>query len=363
MTNALSLYLDALRFGAAFTVFLSHYGKFTGGLFWQMQPYGWTAVLVFFVLSGFVIAWVTEARERTLEEYALSRVARLYSVILPAFIITAVLDHIAMAIDPRWYGPQALPPMCRGPLNVLLGYVLSVVFLGESWTLVMPPGSDVPYWSVDHEAWYYVLFAVATFLQGRRRMVAITVTALVAGPNILVLFPLWLMGLLAWRRRTALPGQLGTPLALGAVAGFIGLEALGGRQLFQPANSPWLGEVSVYDYIVGPLVALFIVGLANARLPMPGAAVQRVIRFLAGTTFGLYLLHFPLLNFFATVIPGPADRASHRMLVFALTLGVAIAFSHVIEQQKAPLKRALRSGLDLVRRRRLRLAPERQGLP
>jgi hypothetical protein len=37
MTNALSLYLDALRFGAAFTVFLSHYAAkgFSGGLFWQ----------------------------------------------------------------------------------------------------------------------------------------------------------------------------------------------------------------------------------------------------------------------------------------------------------------------------------------
>src|SRR6266436_803526 len=105
MTNRLSLYLDVLRFGAAFTVFLSHYtdSRFSGGLFWQMQPYGRTAVLVFFVLSGFVIAWVTETRERTLEEYALSRLARLYSGIIPAFIAAAVLDHLAIAIDPGLY--------------------------------------------------------------------------------------------------------------------------------------------------------------------------------------------------------------------------------------------------------------------
>ena len=62
MTNALSLYLDALRFGAAFVVFVSHYvaERYTGGLFWQSMPYGRTAVLVFFVLSGFVI--VTRGR-------------------------------------------------------------------------------------------------------------------------------------------------------------------------------------------------------------------------------------------------------------------------------------------------------------
>src|SRR3974377_2602308 len=100
MTNALSLYLDALRFGAAFVVFLSHYRKFTGGMLWQMQPYGRTAVMVFFVLSGFVIAWVTETRERTLQEYALSRVARLYSVIIPAFILTAGLHTIALGTTP-----------------------------------------------------------------------------------------------------------------------------------------------------------------------------------------------------------------------------------------------------------------------
>jgi peptidoglycan/LPS O-acetylase OafA/YrhL len=68
MTSRLSLYLDALRFSAAFAVLLSHTGRVSGGMFWQVQPYGRTAVMVFFVLSGFVIAWVTEARERTVEE-------------------------------------------------------------------------------------------------------------------------------------------------------------------------------------------------------------------------------------------------------------------------------------------------------
>jgi len=366
MTNALSLYLDALRFGAAFTVFLSHFGRVSGGMFWQLQPYGRTAVLVFFVLSGFVIAWVTEARERTFQEYALSRVARLYSVIVPAFILTAVLDHIAMAIDPRLYGPEVLPYMLRGSLSVFLGYGLSAVFLGQTWTLDMPPGSDLPFGSLDYEAWYYILFGLAMFLQGRRRIVALAAAALLVGPKILLFLPLWLMGVFAWRWRAALPRQMGALLAFAALAAFIGLEKLGGQQLFlfqhPPAPLlPW--QFSAYDYIVSALVALFIVGLANAPLPMPGAAVQRVIRFLAGTTFGLYLLHFPLLLFFGTVIPGPADSTSHRILVFGLTLGVAIAFSHVIEQQKGALKGALRSGLEMVRSKRSRPVLERQGLP
>jgi peptidoglycan/LPS O-acetylase OafA/YrhL len=128
MTSAVSLYLDALRFGAAFTVFLSHYGtgRISGGMFWYLADYGRTAVLVFFVLSGYVIAWVTEAREPTIEEYALSRAARLYSVIIPAFILTAALDYTGRAIDPRLYGPEWGHSMA----HPAFGYALSAVFLG-----------------------------------------------------------------------------------------------------------------------------------------------------------------------------------------------------------------------------------------
>lgn len=163
MTKALSLYLDALRFGAAFTVFVSHYSvkRLSGSIFWQMQPNGRTAVLVFFVPSGFVIACVAETRERTVEEYALSRLARLYSVILPAFILTAVLDNIAMAIDPQLYEPGYLAQMGHGPVDGLLGYALSAVFLSQSWTLKMSPGSNLPFWSLNREVWYYVLFRLS----------------------------------------------------------------------------------------------------------------------------------------------------------------------------------------------------------
>ena len=354
MTNGLSLYLDALRFAAAFAVLLSHTGRVSGGMFWRMQPYGHTAVIVFFVLSGFVIAWVTETRERTVEEYTLSRMARLYSVVLPAVITTAVLDHVAMAIDPSLYAPESITRMDQRPLYVFFGYVLSLVFLGQNWTLEMFPGSNIAFWSLDYEAWYYILFGLAMFLEGRRRIVALVGAALLAGPRILLLLPLWLMGWSAWRWRALLPKQLGVLVALGAVAVFIWTQALGGWLLFHPSNSRWLPtDFSPYDYFVAVLVTLLIVGLANASLPMPGEAVRRLIRFLAGTTFGLYLLHQPLLNFFGTIIPGPPDRLTHRLLVFGLTLGVAISVSHVIEQQKGPLKRALRSGLDLLRRRRL----------
>jgi peptidoglycan/LPS O-acetylase OafA/YrhL len=347
MTNALSLYLDVLRFGAAFTVFVSHYGveRISGALFWYLAEYGRTAVLVFFVLSGFVIAWVTETRERSLEDYALSRVARLYTVILPAFIITAAIDYSANAIDPRLYGPG----WGHSTEHPLRDFALSSVFLGESWTLAVLPGFNVPFWSLNYEAWYYVLFAAATFTRGWLRIVALVVAGLIAGPKILLLLPTWLMGVAAWQWRTALPRQLGGPLVLLSLTAFLGLEALGGQQLFWHPNIRWVPpDYSGYDYVLGALVALLILGLANAKLPMPGFRFERVVRWLAGTTFGLYLFHYPLLNFFGTVIPGQPDEAIHRVLVFVLALGGALTLARLTEQRKGALKRVLRCGLHAV---------------
>jgi peptidoglycan/LPS O-acetylase OafA/YrhL len=221
MTNPLSLYLDALRFGAALAVFVSHYatGRISGGLFWRFDG-GRTAVLVFFVLSGFVIAWVSDTRERTLEEYGLSRVARLYSVIIPVFVLTAVLDTIGKAIDPRLYGPEWGHSMA----HPVIDYALSAVFLGESWTIRVLPGFNVPYWSLNYEAWYYVLFAAAIFLRGRPRIAALIAAALLAGPRILFLLAVWLMGVAAWQWRAELPRQLGRPLVFVCLAGFIALR-------------------------------------------------------------------------------------------------------------------------------------------
>ena len=121
MTQALSFYLDALRFPAALTVFVSHYagGRFSGGLFWQVMPYGRIAVIAVLRTFGF---W--HRLGANLEEYALGRVARLYSVIVPAFGVTWALDSLAMTIDPCLYGPG----WGRAPIHDFSGYVLSALF-------------------------------------------------------------------------------------------------------------------------------------------------------------------------------------------------------------------------------------------
>ena len=51
-------------------------------------------MIVFFVLSGYVIAHVLATRERTLFEYFASRFSKLYSVVVPALILTASTNYL-----------------------------------------------------------------------------------------------------------------------------------------------------------------------------------------------------------------------------------------------------------------------------
>ncbi len=130
---------------------------------------------------------------------------------------------------------------------------------------------------------------------------------------------------------------------------FIALEAFGGQQLFWHPSSGWAPSGwSAYDFVLGGLVALFIIGLANVQLPMPPARFERLVRGLAGTSFGLYLLHYPLLNFFGTVVSGPPGGALHRVLVFGLALGGALGLASLIEPRKGALKAQLRTGLHVL---------------
>jgi peptidoglycan/LPS O-acetylase OafA/YrhL len=136
---------------------------------------------------------------------------------------------------------------------------------------------------------------------------------------------------------------------IACLASFFALEALGGERLFWHPSSGWLPpNFSAYDFVLGALVTLFIIGLANVQLRMPRARFERLIRGLAGTSFGLYLLHYPLLNFFGTVVPGPPDGTLHRVLVFGLALGGALGLASLIEPRKALLKTQLRSALHLL---------------
>ena len=59
--------------------------------------------------------------------------------------------------------------------------------------------SNVPYWSICYEGWYYIGFGVLTFMPRNRAWALIGLIILVLGPKILLLAPVWAMGVWLFR--------------------------------------------------------------------------------------------------------------------------------------------------------------------
>ena len=345
MDRGTSIYLDAVRFLAALVVFLTHFAMLGNAWLWWAMPYGTEAVLVFFVLSGFVIGYVTERRERSLSAYAVNRAARICSVALPALAATAVLDILA---------PLANHGFHFSPLDYASGewkwhFLASALFVNQFWTAHIVPGSNFAFWSLSYEVTYYAAFA-ATFAATRYRLLGTAAVLVAAGPRIASLFPVWLLGLACYRMcsRRTLGRRLGWCAFIGSVIVWIAYEVWAVRHGLR-ANAALVplfdhgGWLLAEDYGLALLFAAHLVGLhaVSGDLGPVLRRVERPVRWLAGATFTLYLFHLPVSRFLLACSWNPAWSRECYLAVFAGTLASVFAIAEVTERRKDAWRRAI----------------------
>lgn len=342
MNRQLSAYLDLIRVVCAVIVVLSHlgHGHLVGSYLWPFTFFGNEAVMAFFVLSGFVIAFVTDEREQTLAIYATARLARLYSVILPAMTLTLILDAIGQSINAESY----LHSHAASGGSALSGYLFSITMLNKSWGIDQHFGSNGAYWSIPYEFWYYFIFGGFMLMKGWRRIVFTLVGVAIAGPKILILLPVWLLGVGAYHLlKRGLPGQLGLIVAIASMVFLIMMlwsdySSLGKAKFMGmlPDSLPW-------KYVVGICVAAHIYGISQTveRLNRLFQLIHRPLSWFAGSTLALYLFHLPvigLVNAIAT-ITGRSGYTTATLVIAPFAL--ALTFGYWCELQKKPLRTAL----------------------
>lgn len=355
MQPGFSTYLDLVRVAAALVVYLTHSGLIIEDKV-PLGAYGHSAVVVFFVLSGYVVAFVVDQKERDWRTYAASRLSRVYSVVVPALVITLLADSIGRAYDPTLYAY----PWDQFAVRT----VAALAMLNEFWFIAITPYSNVPYWSIAYEGWFYLLFGVIAYAPARWRWTFVAGLLLIVGPKIAIMFPLWLSGvaLYHWRRleihRTALAAVL---VALSWI-GIVGLH-LGG---FFGATYGWtktvLGDwlfvqLAFSKFFVGDyvLAALVVINFAAMRCLAPAlerwlSPVAQPVAAVAGVSFTLYLTHQPLLLMWATVTGGRAGWA-HWWLVAGLVALSVWLIAQVTEKRRGALRRVMLTGLNRLGRR------------
>lgn len=292
------------------------------------------------MLSGFVIAYCRENKENTLREYAVNRASRIYSVAVPTIFITIVLDLACAQLAPERFGAFYDFPLVR--------ILSSLAFTNELWFLSIQSFSNTPYWSINYEVWYYVLFGILAYVT-RFRLYLFALACLIAGPKLLLLAPCWWFGVWIYHtegfnrlsRGRCLALYLCSAAAFGIYihfrVGWFSWDAL--ESILSPEHFRLLAFSRHFmsDYALTVIVGINF-GAARALLrdiDVPTNRMTRTIRMFAGATFALYLLHQPFLHFFDVLfVRFSLEPAAHHLWVSVTCLTVVLIAGYQLERSK-----------------------------
>lgn len=364
LSRGLSGYLDALRFGAAFVVLLSHfaYTRFTDGRYSLIRELnlGSDAVVLFFVLSGFVITYAATQRDKTAGRFAFSRLTRLWSVAIPALALTLVLDRWGMKVNPDFYLDSPFYNAVPFAEYWGRGLTFSGHWMGDTLRL----GSNGPFWSLSYEAAYYIAFGILFYFRGAVRWLALGACTLIFGVNIWLLAPAWFMGVglytLLIRQDVSQYSALFAKLMIAApIVIYILCQVLGVPQILRsltyilmgPERFASLGfaDEFFWNAIIGLLFAFHLFGMAvllsNRTVPFRW---QGTIKWLAGGSFSLYLVHYPVLQWSGAVLPRSENWMLDNLVLLTVVCFICYGFAAVFER---PLTQYRNSILSLVSRK------------
>jgi peptidoglycan/LPS O-acetylase OafA/YrhL len=331
--------LDWLRFLAALVVVAGHarafmffdYGRLEPKTIWTaafsaVGRSGHEAVLIFFVLSGFLVGGnaFDRARAGTFDwrTYSADRFARIYTPLVPA---------LALTVAAACY---------LGTFNLVTA-LGNVVALQEAF--VEPLAPNPPLWSLSYEIWFYIIGGSAAVLMMKRSALAIIVL-MIGLSMFLLLDPVYL---LTW--------------CIGAAAFFyrpsraVWLQCIGSSVLFclgltlsqlTRASQTMSVDPRFHDLAIIILAAGVAWALSCLRGMRCPDALARMGTKLAAPSYTLYLTHYPL---FAVLGIEQGQLTLHRFVIFLALVLLAVVFALVIwfpfERLTPVVKERLRSGV------------------
>ncbi|MEE4454460.1 acyltransferase [Novosphingobium resinovorum] len=341
LTRNLSVFLDLLRLVAALLVLVAHAGEiYRMGLPAMLGHSAKEAVAVFFVLSGFVIGFVTHCKERDWKAFAKARALRLYSVVPLSVALIIGCYQIGSAANPAVYDAAV------GGQPSLLAILRYLTFTNEIWFDRAIVGTAAPFWSLGFEVAYYVWFAVLIYGRGRWRWGLMGLWLLVFGPRIALALALWLIGAAAWT--VVSRGFRVGPIRGGLVLAAIAFVAFGWRRwcafvampLFEwgplPALAMSMGYYLALCILVAAAIAVFAACTGERSIWPP--VLEKVIRFCAGASFTIYIAHLPVMVLILAIWPGAAGSFTGGAVATCITVIAMLILAEFGERRKGIYK-------------------------
>lgn len=362
--------LTGLRFLAALHVVLMH--RALQYLGWaptwtrNVAAAGYTGVSLFFVLSGFVLAYTyLEPGERQSIErrrFWAARFARVYPVYLVSLLVALpAFAGLALLRGGADLGPETSPGKIA----------LTTLTLTQSWSWTTVWQWNSPGWSLSAEAFFYAAFplivpALLRYARGRLLRAAGVLWLLALLPPALYLLTHADGGTAASRDPTLMSIKFHPVLripefVMGVVLGKLFLdrsaapssspaprwaaETAAGAILLLLAASPALPFVLLHNGLLAPLFGLLIFGLAGGRGPLARMLSHPGLVLLGEASYALYLLHQPLwlwVTSLGHVNPLARQPTGFFVGYIVITLVASIAVLQLVEK---PSRKVLRKRL------------------
>jgi peptidoglycan/LPS O-acetylase OafA/YrhL len=198
------------------------------------------AVVVFFLISGWLVGGslldkLGDGRPAPLRNYAIDRITRLWTVLVPALLAMLAIGAIVGDIDPR--------RLDAASGNAYSAAAFAGNLLGLQTVVVKNFGGNYALWSLANETWYYIAFPLLlmVFVRGNpwRQLAAATALVLMAGAlplPITLYFALWLLGALFSRLRVECSNPVRAALIAVAVLTSVYFRVKGSNDDLKPES-------------------------------------------------------------------------------------------------------------------------------
>jgi len=334
INTSVSFLLDACRILAALIVLVFHaYEQWFPKLCSAdsvIAKSAHTAVVVFFVISGYVIAFSTSAFNRGALQYANARLTKLSSIVIPALIVTAICQIAIYFLNKDLYVTYTRS-------HSFIRYLISGLFSNELWFNSSAPPLNSPLWSLSFEFWYYAIFGFWFYSKkGITRVLFTIITCLIAGPKILLLMPIWIFGCLAF---TVPPIALSNSkkLLFASVLFLLGLISTFSLPLYPYKISGehfYFANQFVTDWIVGICFGTALWLISKVQFFKISKDFLKSFRKFADLTFPIYVLHFPLLVLWQSIVGTYTSNFFHVWLAIVGVLIVSSLLGLLFESQR-----------------------------
>ncbi|WP_426101972.1 acyltransferase family protein [Massilia sp. TSP1-1-2] len=251
------------------------------------------AALVFFLISGYLVGGsLLDKLDQpdALKLYAIDRITRLWTVLIPAFVLILAFGIVT--------GTLAARHADFAPANPYSVAAFAGNLAGLQTISVPPFGNNAPLWSLSYTSWYYLLFPLLVLCvrpgrAGKRLLpgALLLLAALWLPSPIVLYFSLWLLG--AGFSRVRLECTALTRVVLLAALGTLCVTGrlTGSNEGLSTASYPSCLLLSVLFLLF--LSSTVIKPNPDARLLAPlRAAAHCFSRF----SFTLYVVHLPVLG-------------------------------------------------------------------